>query len=144
MSDVSDSENAQMSGDVDATGSSSSILSSSSDTTGTTGGAAVPRDKTPDHLSGISDIPSPNQGFIEELNGAAQVQSAPVVDFTAGGDEASERTASQASTSGQEGSDSSWSTPPAGEPVQARDCSVFLMDYFTLAVTLSYLTALRE
>ena len=58
MSDMSDSENAQMSGYADVTGSSSLILSSSSDTTETIGEATAQRDRTPDNLSGISDIPS--------------------------------------------------------------------------------------
>ena len=61
MSDMSDSENAQMFGDADVTGSLSLILSSSSDTTETTGEATAQRDQTPDNLSGISDIPSSNR-----------------------------------------------------------------------------------
>ncbi|GMN60393.1 hypothetical protein TIFTF001_029480 [Ficus carica] len=115
-----------MFGYIDVTGSSSSILSSSSDTTkGTTEQGAL----TPDHLSGISDVPSsdrlptptsrvrkgaaqleqilrinpstrPDQSFIDEINGAGQAQPAPVVDLTASEDDASDRTASQASTSG--------------------------------------------
>ncbi|GMN48310.1 hypothetical protein TIFTF001_017481 [Ficus carica] len=121
MSDhLSDSENDNLSGDVDITGSSSSIVSSSSDTTGE---VAEQGTRTPDNLSGISDIPSPDrpatptsqvregaalleeilqmgpatrpdQEFLKELNGAAQAQPAPVVDLTAGDDAASERTAS--------------------------------------------------
>ncbi|GMN65306.1 hypothetical protein TIFTF001_034374 [Ficus carica] len=146
MSDFSDSKNTQLSGDIDVTGSSSSIPSSSSNTTG---GATAPGAPTPDNLSGISDIPSPgrpaiptsrvregaarleeilqvgpttllDRRFIEELNEADQAQPAPVVDLTDSGDEASERTASPASTSGREGSESLRSTPPAGEPIQAR------------------------
>ncbi|GMN60809.1 hypothetical protein TIFTF001_029909 [Ficus carica] len=146
MSDMSDSENAQMSWDADVTGSLSSIMSSSSNTTRMTGEAAAPRDWTPNNLSGISDIPSPSrpatptsrvlegaaqlkeilrmgpvtrpdQGFIQELNGTAEAQPAPVVDLTAGGDVASEMTASQASMSGRDGSQSSESTAPAGEPI---------------------------
>ncbi|GMN70609.1 hypothetical protein TIFTF001_039651 [Ficus carica] len=117
MSDMSDSDNAQMSGDVDITGSSSLILSSSSDTTGATGEAVAPGDRTPDNLSGILDIPSLDQDFIQELNGTAQAQPVPVVDLMACGDVASERTASLASTSGSDGFQSSESTAPAREPV---------------------------
>ena len=127
---ISNSENDNLSGDVDVTGSSSSIVSSSSDTTGE---AAEQGARTPDNLSGISDIPSPDrsvsptaqaregvaqleqilqvglatrpdQEFIEELNGVAQVQPALVVNLMAGRDAASERTASQASISCREGS----------------------------------------
>ncbi|GMN19420.1 hypothetical protein TIFTF001_039814 [Ficus carica] len=187
-----------MSGDPDITGSSSTILSSSLDTAE---GAAEQGARTPDHLLGISDVPSPDrpptptswvregvarleqilridpgtrpdQGFIDEINGAGLAQPAPVVDLTAGGDDAYERTASQASTTGREGSESSRSMPPAEEPVQthqrnrgrslrvnglpvyrmvdremvdqADDRPVYLVDYFTTAVTLSYLAALRE
>ncbi|GMN63822.1 hypothetical protein TIFTF001_032882 [Ficus carica] len=142
MSDqFSDSENAQLFGDVNVTRSSSSILSTSSDTTGE---AAAPRDLTLDNLSGMSDIPSPNREFVEDLNGATQAQPAPVVDLTAGTDEASERTGSQANTSSREGWQSTGSTSLAGEPVQARDRPVYSVDYFTSAVTPSYLAALRE
>ncbi|GMN47573.1 hypothetical protein TIFTF001_016751 [Ficus carica] len=116
MSDhLSDSENDNLSGDADITGSSSSIVSSSSDTTGEMAKRGA---RTPDHLSGILDIPSsdkpatpsnqaqkgaarleqilqmskatrPDQEFIEELNGATQVQPAPLVNLTADGDTAS-------------------------------------------------------
>ncbi|GMN69274.1 hypothetical protein TIFTF001_038323 [Ficus carica] len=50
MSDLSDSENAQMFEDAEVTGSSSS---------NTTGEAVEQETRTPDHLSGISDVPSP-------------------------------------------------------------------------------------
>ena len=56
----------------------------------------------------------PDQKFIEELNGAVQAQPAPVVDLPVGEDAASERTASQASTSSHEGSENLESTAPAG------------------------------
>ncbi|GMN52477.1 hypothetical protein TIFTF001_021615 [Ficus carica] len=194
MSDLSDSENDQMSRDADVTGSSSSSLDA-------TGGTTAPAARTPNHLSGIFDIPSlgrpatptnraregaarldeilqvgpttlPYRRFIAELNGAGQAQLAPVVDPPDGGDEASERTASPASVSGRDGSESSGSTPPAGEPVQARhrassrplhvngilvfwmadrdiidrvgDRPVYSVDYFTSAMTMSYLVSLRE
>ncbi|GMN37953.1 hypothetical protein TIFTF001_042724, partial [Ficus carica] len=51
MSDISDSENAGLSESVDAV-STSSISSSSS------GEATGPGERTPDHLSGLSDVPS--------------------------------------------------------------------------------------
>lgn len=91
------------------------------------------------------------------------MQSALVVDLTANGVAASERTVSQANTSGREGSESSESTAPAGELVQSRqrgrsrplringllvyrmadtemvdregDHSVYTLEYFTSAVT---------
>lgn len=122
---MSDSKNDYLSGDTDIMGSSSSIVSSSSDTTEK---AVEQGARTPDHLSGMTDIPSPdkpptpnsqvqegtaqleqilrmgpatrpNQGFIDELNGAAQAHPAPVVDLKADGDAASKRTTSQANTS---------------------------------------------
>ncbi|GMN30154.1 hypothetical protein TIFTF001_044434 [Ficus carica] len=109
-----------MSGDADITRSSSTILSSSLDTIE---GAAEQGAQTPDHLSGISDVPSPDrpptptsrvrkgvarleqillidpgtrpdQGFIDEINGAGPAQPASVIDLTTGGNDASERTAS--------------------------------------------------
>ncbi|GMN49677.1 hypothetical protein TIFTF001_018835 [Ficus carica] len=157
MSDLSDYENAKMSRDADVTGSSSSILSSSSGSDAT-GGTTFPAAHTPNNLS--------------ELNGADQAQPAPVVDLTDGGDKASEKTASPTSASRREGSESSGSTPPAGEPVQARhrarsrslrvngilvfrmadrdmmdragDRPLYSVDYFTSAVTTFYLVSLRE
>ncbi|GMN52755.1 hypothetical protein TIFTF001_021890 [Ficus carica] len=53
MSDLSDSENDALSGSADITGSWSLTSSTSS----SIGEVAAPRDRTPDHLSGISDIP---------------------------------------------------------------------------------------
>ncbi|GMN30326.1 hypothetical protein TIFTF001_044470 [Ficus carica] len=191
-----------MSGDADVTESTSSILSSSSSSSSdATKGTTTPAARTPDHLSGIFDIPSPgrpatptsraregaarldeilqvgpttlpDRRFIAELNGANQAQPAPVVNPPDGGDEASERTASSASVLGRDRSESSGSTLSAGEPVQARhhDSSrplcvngilvfrmadwdmmdkagyrtVYSMDYFTSAVTTSYLVSHRE
>ena len=145
MSDPSDSENDNLSGSVDVTGSSGSTSSTSSSSIE----VAASKDRTPDHLSGISDIPSPSdpvtptsrgkegaaqleeilqvgpssrsdRQFIKELNGAAQVQLAPVVDLTVEGGDASERMASQASMSGREDSQGSESFAPTGEPIHAR------------------------
>ena len=140
MSDISDSENANLSESLEATGSEVSSSTESSSAVEATG----PREPTPDHLSGISDIPSPrSQGSptrrrqtgaerlkeilragpstaIEELNGAFQAQPAPVVDLTAEEGEAAERTASQASTSGREDVLASDSTDPSGEDTEVR------------------------
>ncbi|GMN65576.1 hypothetical protein TIFTF001_034652 [Ficus carica] len=55
MSDLSDSENVGLSESVDAV-STSSISSSSS------GEATGPLERTPDNLSGLSDIPSGSEG----------------------------------------------------------------------------------
>ena len=106
--------------------------------------------------------------FIEEL---AAIEPASVVDLTDGRD-ASERTASQASTSSRKDFGDANSPPPSGEPIQSRqrprsrpmrindqrvvrradmemvdlasDRPVYSVDYFTSAVTLRYLATLRE
>lgn len=192
-----DSENDNLSGDIDITGSSSTNTSLSLDMSGEVKQEA----RTPDYISDISNIPSPirlavptspvregagrleqilrmgsgtqpNQAFIEELNGDAQAQSTLVVDLTAGEDKVSKQTASQASTSTREGSESSKSTTLAGEPIQSRqrgrhrplcinglrvyrmvnmemvdlagDRLVYTVDYFTSAVTSQYLESFRE
>ncbi|GMN70023.1 hypothetical protein TIFTF001_039067 [Ficus carica] len=161
MSDISDSENISLSESVDAAGSTASTSSMSSSSAR---GATGPRDRTPDHLSGISDIPSGSR--------TAQARPTPVVDLTVEGGGASERTASQASTSGRSGDVASDSTNPFGEEIQARqrprsrgarvndmkvyrradaemvelagDRPVYTADYYTSAVTLRYLAALRR
>ncbi|GMN21220.1 hypothetical protein TIFTF001_047251 [Ficus carica] len=114
----------------------------------------------------------PDRRFIEELNGVAQAQPAPVVDLTADVGNVPERVASQASTSGREDSLGSESSSPSREPIQARQrpqgrtmrindqrvyrranmemvdlvggLPVYTVDYFTSAVTPRYLSALRE
>ncbi|GMN51147.1 hypothetical protein TIFTF001_020295 [Ficus carica] len=196
MSYLSDSEN--LSESVDVTGSSASTSSTSSSSAGESTG---PRGRTLDHLSGIWDIPSlsdpvsptsreqggaarleeilqvgpstiPDRQFIEELGGAAQAQPAPVVDLTAEGGDASERTASQASMSGREDTPGSESTELFGEQIQARqrphswamrindikvyrradmemvdladDHPVYTADYYTSAVTRRYLDVLHQ
>ncbi|GMN59819.1 hypothetical protein TIFTF001_028901 [Ficus carica] len=145
MSDFSNSKNEALSESANITGSSSLISSTSSSSTR----ATAPRDRTPDHLSGLSDVPfqsdpitpiirgqegtaqleeilrvgpgtRPDRWFIEDLNGVAQAQPAPVVDLTADVGEVPERAASQASTSGREDSQGSESSAPSGEPIQAR------------------------
>ncbi|GMN70417.1 hypothetical protein TIFTF001_039460 [Ficus carica] len=135
MSDISDSENVGLSESVDAV-STSSISSSSS------GEATGPRERTPDNLSGLSDIPSGSEGqegaarldeilrvgpstapdrrFVEDLGRATQARPASVADPAAEGGNALERTASQASTSGRSGDVASDSTDPSGEDIHAR------------------------
>ncbi|GMN20742.1 hypothetical protein TIFTF001_043161 [Ficus carica] len=143
MSDISDSENAGLSESVDAV-STSSISSSSS------GEATGPGERTPDHLSGLSDVPSgsehatatsrgqegtsrlaeilqvgpstaPDRRFIEDLGRAAQTRPASVPGPAAEGGDAAGRTASQASTSGRSGDVTSDSTDPSGEDIHARE-----------------------
>ncbi|GMN20967.1 hypothetical protein TIFTF001_040008 [Ficus carica] len=142
MSDISDSENVGLSESVDAA-STSSISSSSF------GEATGPRERTPDHLSGLSDILSgsehatptsrgqegaarleeilqvgpstaPDRRFVEDLGRTAQARPAPVAGPAAEGGNAAERTASQASTSGRSGDVASDSTDPSGEEIHAR------------------------
>ena len=95
-----------------------------------------------------------------------------MVNLTTGGDASFEKTTSQASISGREGSESSKSIAPVGELIQARQCGrsralhinglrvyrradmemvdlaggclVYTVDYFTLTVTSQYLESLRE
>ncbi|GMN64582.1 hypothetical protein TIFTF001_033659 [Ficus carica] len=194
MSDISDSENAGLSESVDAASTPSISSSSSEEATG-------PRERTPDHLSGLSDIPSggehatptsrgqegaarleeilrvgpstaPDRRFVEELGRATQARPASIAGPAAEGGKAAERTASQASTSGRSGDVASDSTDPSGEEIHARqrlrsqgarvndmkvyrradaemvelagDRPVYTADYYTSAVTLRYLAALRR
>ena len=198
MSDISDSENAGLSESLDITGSEASSSRTRSSSAGEVMG---PEGRTPDHLSGISDVPSPSdqvspanrelsgaarleeilrvgpgtvpdRRFVEELSGTSRAPPAPVVDLTAEGREASERSAGQASTSGREGDPASDSTDPSGEDTEARDRPasrairindvkvrrradaemsrlaanrpVYTADYYTTAVTQRYLVALRR
>lgn len=95
-----------------------------------------------------------------------------MVDLTAGGNEGSERSASQANTSGREGSASSKSTALVGEAILVRQCGrsralrindlrvyrradlkmadlaggclVYTVDYFTSTITSRYLESLWE
>ncbi|GMN18672.1 hypothetical protein TIFTF001_050825 [Ficus carica] len=143
----SDSENSGLSESLDITGSEASSSRTRSSSVGEVMG---PEGRTPDHLSGISDIPSPgdqvspanrelsgaarlekalrvgpgtapDRRFVEELGGSFQAPTAPVVDLTVEGGEAAERSAGQASTSGREGDSVSDSTDPSGEDTEARD-----------------------
>ncbi|GMN66519.1 hypothetical protein TIFTF001_035583 [Ficus carica] len=114
----------------------------------------------------------PDRQFVEELGRAAQARPASVIDLTAEGGGASERTASQASTSGRSGDVASDNTDPSGEEIEAHqrprsrwarvndmkvyrradaemvelagDRPVYTADYYTSAVTLRYLAALHQ
>ncbi|GMN22690.1 hypothetical protein TIFTF001_043565 [Ficus carica] len=143
MSDISDSENAGLSESVDAISTSSISSSSSEEATG-------PGERTPNHLSGLSDVPSRSEHatatsrgqegasrlaeilqvgpstaadrrFVEDLGRAAQTRPASVPGPAAEGGNAAERTASQASTSGRSGDVASDSTDPSGEDIHARE-----------------------
>ncbi|GMN68643.1 hypothetical protein TIFTF001_037700 [Ficus carica] len=155
MSDISDSENISLSESVDAAGSAASTLSMGSSSAEE---ATGPRDRTPDHVSGISDIPSgsdPGTPTSRGQTGAARLEEI-----------------LRASTSGRSGDVASDSTDPSGEEIHARqrprsrgtrvndmkvyrradaemvelagDRPVYTADYYTSAVTLRYLAALRR
>ncbi|GMN60007.1 hypothetical protein TIFTF001_029094 [Ficus carica] len=175
MSDISDSENIGLSESVDAAGSAASTSSISSSSSGE---ATGPRDRTLDHLSGLSDIPSGSEHATltsrgqADLGRATQARPASVAGPAAEGGNAAERTASQASTSGRSGNVASDSTDPSGEEIHARqwlrsrgarvndmkvyrradaemvelagDRPVYTADYYTSAITLRYLAALRQ
>ncbi|GMN59081.1 hypothetical protein TIFTF001_028173 [Ficus carica] len=118
MSSFSDSENS-LSGSADAAGtswSSSSFTSSE---------AASSVGRTPDQLSGFSEgssveiIETPTSRGMEVSAHHAVSQAPVAAEEVATGGEAVERTASQASTFGREGSESSGSSAPRGEPIEA-------------------------
>ncbi|GMN31443.1 hypothetical protein TIFTF001_041590 [Ficus carica] len=170
MSSFSDSENALSAG-ADAAGTSWSSSFSSSE-------AASSGGRTPDQLSGFSEgssveiIETPTSRGREVSMQHAVSQARVAAEEVATGGEAVERTASQASTFGREGSESSGSSAPRGEPIEARQRPsgrpmrindqrvyrrgdwemveladgrpVYSVDYFTSAITLRYLAALRE
>ncbi|GMN61911.1 hypothetical protein TIFTF001_030999 [Ficus carica] len=169
MSYLSDSEN--LSESVDVTGSSTSTSSTSSSSAGESMGQ---RGRTPDHLSGFSDIPSPSDlvsPTSREQGGAARLEEILQAGPTEGGD-ASKRTASQASMSGREDTPGSESSDLSGEHIQARqrprsramrindikvyrradiemvdladNRPVYTADYYTSAFTRRYLDALRQ
>ncbi|GMN66782.1 hypothetical protein TIFTF001_035842 [Ficus carica] len=143
MSDVTDSKNEALSKSVDVTGDSD--VGSSSSTSSSSSGMPFIRE--------LSAVPEPS------------VQANPI-------DAASERSAGQTSTLGSEGSESSDSPDPAGEPLDGRGrpegramrinnqrvyrrsdqemaelaggFPVFSVDFYTSAVTLGYLAALRR
>ncbi|GMN66701.1 hypothetical protein TIFTF001_035763 [Ficus carica] len=161
-----------LSGSANAVGMSwSSSSFSSSEATSSVG-------RTPDQLSGFSEgssveIIETSTSRGREVSAQHAVSQARVAtEEVATGGEAVERTASQASTSDREGSESSGSSAPRGEPIEARQrpsgrpirindqrvyCRgdweiveladgrpVYSVDYFTSAITPRYLAALRE
>ncbi|GMN59471.1 hypothetical protein TIFTF001_028552 [Ficus carica] len=180
MSSVSDSENDALSGSADITGSSSSGTStstSSSETASTTSGLVTLTSRRREGAARLEEIlqvgPStrPDSRFIIELSRVSAAPPPPAVIVVEEG-ASSEMMTSQASTSGREGSESSESTAPVGEPVDSRNRSasramrindrrvyrrsdqqmvelagghpVYSVDYFTSAVTPRYLAALRR
>ncbi|GMN31362.1 hypothetical protein TIFTF001_044569, partial [Ficus carica] len=171
MSDVTDSENAALSNSVDVTGDSDS--GSSSGTSSSSSTPVTPISRRRDGAGRLEEIlqvgtsTRPDGQFIRELSAVPEppVQATPA-------DAASERSAGQTSTSGREGAESSGSPDPAGESLDGRDRAegramrinnqrvyrrsdqemaelaggfpVFSVDFFTSAVTLGYLAALRR
>ncbi|GMN69816.1 hypothetical protein TIFTF001_038861 [Ficus carica] len=146
MNDISDSENINLSESVDAAGSAASTSSMGSSSSGE---ATGPRDRTPDHLSGLSDIPSgsehatptsrgqtgaarleeilrvgpstaPDRQFVEDLGRATQARPTSIAGLAVEGGNAAEKTASQASTFGRSGDVASDSTDQSGEEIHAR------------------------
>ncbi|GMN61369.1 hypothetical protein TIFTF001_030455 [Ficus carica] len=174
MSDVTDSENEALSGSVDVTGDSDTGASSSTSLSSSSSTLVTPTSRRREGAALLVEIlqvgPStrPNSWFIRELGGAALE---PPVQANSTG-VASERSAGQASTSGREGTESSDSPDPAGEPLGDRDRSegramrinnqrvyrrsdqemaelaggfpVYSVDFYTSAVTPGYLAALRR
>ncbi|GMN53243.1 hypothetical protein TIFTF001_022391 [Ficus carica] len=166
MSDqYTDSENDNLSGEVDITSTSST---DSSDTTDQTGDKVEQGTRTPDYLLDIFDIPT---------SSSLVVPTSQAREGAAGEDTTSARMARQASTSGRdetsrEGFESLESTTPLGEPVQSRQCGrsrlvringllvfrisymemvdrvggrpMYTVNYLTTAVTPQNLESLRE
>ncbi|GMN32228.1 hypothetical protein TIFTF001_041698 [Ficus carica] len=174
MSDVTNSENEALSGSVDVTGGSdlgSSPSTSSSSSSGTSVTQTSRRREGAARLEEILQVGAgtrPDSLFICELRGAAPeplVQANPT-------DVASERSAGQTSASGREGTESSDSPDPVGEPLDDRDrpegramriynqrvyrrsdqemaelaggFPVYSIDFYMSAVTPGYLAALRR
>ncbi|GMN19424.1 hypothetical protein TIFTF001_042873 [Ficus carica] len=156
---------------VDVTGDSDS--GSSSGTSSSSSTPVTPISRRRDGAGRLEEIlrvgtsTRPDGQFIRELSAipGPSVQATPA-------DAASERSAGQTSTSGREGAESSGSPDPAGESLDGRDRAegramrinnqrvyhrsdqemaelaggfpVFSVDFFTSAVTLGYLAALRR
>ncbi|GMN19009.1 hypothetical protein TIFTF001_042801 [Ficus carica] len=172
MSDVTDSENEALSKSVDVTGDSD--LGSSSSTSSSSSGTSVTlTSRRRDGAARLEEILQVGAGtrldgqFIRELRA---VLEPPIQANTT--DAASERSAGQTSTSGGEGAESSDSPDPAGEPLDGRGrpegramrinnqrvyrrsdqemaelaggFPIFSVDFYTSAVTLGYLAALRR
>ncbi|GMN22140.1 hypothetical protein TIFTF001_051181 [Ficus carica] len=175
-----DSKNDALSGSADITGSSSSGTSTStlsSEAASTASGLVKPTSRRREGAARLGEIlqvgPStrPDNRFVIELNRAPAAPPPPAVIVVEEG-ASFERTASQASTSGREGSKSSESTAPVGEPVDDRNRPaswamqindrrvyhrsaqkmvelaeghpVYSVNYFTSAVNPRYLAALRR
>ncbi|GMN65021.1 hypothetical protein TIFTF001_034094 [Ficus carica] len=145
MSDISDSENDGLSGDVEITLSTSTSTGSESESTRDVTGQ---RSQTPEDLSGMSDLPSledilagqvregiarlaeilqvgpstlPDRRFISEIRGDIPTPPVREVNQTADATTTAERITGQAGTSGREGSAQSWNTDPAGEAYLGRE-----------------------
>ncbi|GMN20210.1 hypothetical protein TIFTF001_043032 [Ficus carica] len=175
MSDVTDSENESLSGSVDVTGDSDTGASSSTSSSSLSSSTLVtPTSRRSEGAARLVEIlqvgpgTRPDSRFIRELGGAAPE---PPVQANSTG-VASERSAGQASTSGREGTESSDSPDPAGEPLGDRDrpegramrinnqrvyrrsdqemvelaggFPVYSVDFYTSTVTPGYLAALRR
>ncbi|GMN33109.1 hypothetical protein TIFTF001_003971 [Ficus carica] len=174
MSDVTDFENETLSGSVDVTGDSDLGSSPSTSSSSSSGTPVTPSSRHREGAARLEEIlrvgagTRPDSLFIRELCGAAPeppVQANPT-------DVASERSAGQTSTSGREGTESSDSPDPTGEPLDDRDrpeglamrinnqrvyrrsdqemaelaggFPVYSVDFYTSAVTPGYLAALRR
>ena len=170
MSDVTDSENEALSGSVDIMASSSSEASTSTSTTSSqptsrrSGGASRLQE-----ILRVGPTTRPDNRFLRELGVGAPDQQAEVGQVA---EEARERSAGQVGTSGREGSEDPDSPPPAGEALAGRGRlasrgqrinnvrvyrrsdqemeqlaggrPVYSVDFYTSAVTLGYLAALRR
>ncbi|GMN20728.1 hypothetical protein TIFTF001_043156 [Ficus carica] len=174
MSDVTDSENEALSRSVDVTGDSDLGSSPSTSSSSSSGTPVTPTSRRRDGAARLEEILQVGAGtrldslFIRELRGVAP-ESPVQANLT---DAASERSAGQTSTSGREGTESSDSPDPAGEPLDDRDrpegramrinnqrvyrrsdqemaelvggFPVYSVDFYTSAVTPGYLAALRR
>ncbi|GMN67186.1 hypothetical protein TIFTF001_036426 [Ficus carica] len=172
MSDVTDSENEALSRSVDVTGDSD-LGSSSSTSSSSSGTPVTPTSCRRDEAARLEEIlqvgagTRPDGQFIRELRAVPEppVQANPT-------DAASERSASQTSTSGREGAESSDSLDLAGKPLDDRGrpegramrinnqrvyrrsdqemaelaggFPVYSVEFYTSAMTLGYLAALRR
>lgn len=120
MSNITDSENEALSGSMDVTGGSSSEMSPS---TSSTSESVTPTSRRGEGAARLEEIllvgssTRPDSRFICEL-GEATAEVPIQVNPT---EDARERSAGEASTFGREGTESSDSSTPAGEPVGDRD-----------------------
>ncbi|GMN18886.1 hypothetical protein TIFTF001_045094 [Ficus carica] len=148
MSDVTDSENEVLSGSVDITGGSDTGASSSTSSSSSSSTPVTPTSSRREGAARLVEIlqvglgTRPDNRFIRELGGVAPE---PPVQATSTG-VTSERLAGQASTSGQEGTESSDSPDPADQKMAelAGGFPVYSVDFYTSAVTPGYLAALRR